>query len=200
LVTFYLLIYVRRVWRYQRGNQNPYIEEEQTNQWPKEKVPKDKQRSTKNIHKTKVRVTRTALKAVGELMSVRSQSLYSPHHILWSAKCKWWKSLTLNTWLALDAIAFNSVILVSDLMPTANISMFELWRSIDSVVTLYTPFERPSVITTRKLGILPLSPLLALKLFNCTYCKALPVWVDVIIGVILLIACYMSLIFVNEFM
>ena len=29
-----------RVWRYQRGNQNPYIEEEQTAQWPKEKVQK----------------------------------------------------------------------------------------------------------------------------------------------------------------
>jgi hypothetical protein len=29
------------------GNQNPYIEEEQTTQWPKEKVQKDKQRSTK---------------------------------------------------------------------------------------------------------------------------------------------------------
>jgi hypothetical protein len=28
------------VWRYQRGNQNPYIEEEQTTQWPKEKVQK----------------------------------------------------------------------------------------------------------------------------------------------------------------
>ena len=27
----------RRVWGYQRGNQNPYIEEEQTTQWPKEK-------------------------------------------------------------------------------------------------------------------------------------------------------------------
>ena len=35
---------VRRVWRYQRGNQNPYIEEEQTTQWPKEKVQTDKQR------------------------------------------------------------------------------------------------------------------------------------------------------------
>jgi hypothetical protein len=31
----------RRVWRYQRGNQNLYIEEEQTTQWPKEKVQKD---------------------------------------------------------------------------------------------------------------------------------------------------------------
>ena len=30
--------------RYQRGNKNPYIEEEQTVQWPKEKVQKDKQR------------------------------------------------------------------------------------------------------------------------------------------------------------
>ena len=44
---------LRRVWRYQRGNQNPYIEEEQTTQWPKEKVQKDKQRSTKHAYKTK---------------------------------------------------------------------------------------------------------------------------------------------------
>jgi hypothetical protein len=47
------------------GNQNPYIEEEQTTQWPKEKVQKDKQRSTKHTHKTKDRVTRTQLKTVG---------------------------------------------------------------------------------------------------------------------------------------
>jgi hypothetical protein len=39
----------------QRGNQNPYIEEEQTTQWPKEKTQKDKQRSTKHTHKTKDR-------------------------------------------------------------------------------------------------------------------------------------------------
>ena len=44
------------------GNQNPYIEEEQTTQWPKEKVQKDKQRSTKHTHKIKNRVTRTPLK------------------------------------------------------------------------------------------------------------------------------------------
>jgi hypothetical protein len=31
---------LRRVWRYQRGNQNPYIEKE----WLKEKVQNDKQR------------------------------------------------------------------------------------------------------------------------------------------------------------
>jgi len=31
-----------------RGIQNPYIEEGQTTQWPKEKVQKDKQRSTKH--------------------------------------------------------------------------------------------------------------------------------------------------------
>jgi len=31
--------FTRRVWRYQRANQNPYIEE-QTTQWPKEKSAK----------------------------------------------------------------------------------------------------------------------------------------------------------------
>jgi hypothetical protein len=34
------------------GNQNPYNEEEHTTQWPKEKVQKDKQRSTKHTYKT----------------------------------------------------------------------------------------------------------------------------------------------------
>ena len=43
------------------GNQNPYIDEKQTTQWPKEKVQKDKQRSTKYTHKTKDRVTWTQL-------------------------------------------------------------------------------------------------------------------------------------------
>ena len=38
---------LRRVRRYQRGKQNPHIEEEETRQWPKEKVQKDKQRSSK---------------------------------------------------------------------------------------------------------------------------------------------------------
>ena len=57
----------RRVWRYQRGNQNPCIEEEQTTQWQKEKVQKDKQRSTKHTYKTKDRVTRTPLTTGGEL-------------------------------------------------------------------------------------------------------------------------------------
>ena len=66
---------------YQRGNQNPYIEEEQTTQWSKDttgaiririskknrqqdvqKVQKDKQRSTKHTYKTKDRVKRTPLK------------------------------------------------------------------------------------------------------------------------------------------
>ena len=56
----------RRVWRYQKGNPNLYIEE-QTTQWSKEKVQKAKQRSTKHTHKTKDRVTRTPLKTGGEL-------------------------------------------------------------------------------------------------------------------------------------
>jgi hypothetical protein len=49
--------HLRRVWRYQRGNQNSYIEEEQTTQSPKEKV-----QSTKHTYKTKDRVTRTPLR------------------------------------------------------------------------------------------------------------------------------------------
>jgi hypothetical protein len=56
---------LRRVWRYQRGNQNLYIKEEQTTQWSKEKVQKDKQRSTKHIYKFKDRATRTPLKTEG---------------------------------------------------------------------------------------------------------------------------------------
>ena len=52
----------RRVWRYQWGNQKPYIEEEQTTQWPKEKVQKNKQRCAIHTYKTTDRVTRTSLK------------------------------------------------------------------------------------------------------------------------------------------
>jgi hypothetical protein len=50
-----------------KGNQNPYIEEGQTTQWPKEKGQKDKQRSTKHTYKPKDRVTLTPLKTGGEL-------------------------------------------------------------------------------------------------------------------------------------
>ena len=49
------------------GNQHPYIEEELTTQWPKEKVQKGKHRSTKHTYKTKDRVTRTPLKTGGEI-------------------------------------------------------------------------------------------------------------------------------------
>jgi len=59
------VIFIRRVWRYQTGNQNPYIEDEKTTQWPTEKGQKDKQRSTIHTHKTKDRVTRTPLKTGG---------------------------------------------------------------------------------------------------------------------------------------
>ena len=44
-----------------------YIEEEQTIHRHKEKVQKDKQRSTKHTHQTKDRVTRTSLKTGGEI-------------------------------------------------------------------------------------------------------------------------------------
>ena len=43
-----------------------YIEEELTTQWPKEKIQKDKQRSTEHTHKIRNGVTRTPLKTGGE--------------------------------------------------------------------------------------------------------------------------------------
>ena len=58
----YLRRDLRRVWRYQRDNQNSWFEEGQTTQWPKEKGIKDKQRSKKRTHKTKDRVTQTTLR------------------------------------------------------------------------------------------------------------------------------------------
>jgi hypothetical protein len=57
---------VRRVLR--RGNQNPYIEEEQKTQWPKCKRTNN---DLQNIYKTKDRVTRTPLKIGGELRCSR---------------------------------------------------------------------------------------------------------------------------------
>ena len=79
--------------RYQRGNQNPYIEEEQTTQWPKEKIQKDKQRSTKHTYKTKDRVTRTPLKTGGELrcsgrVSSSCSTSGTPHVNLVTTLCK----------------------------------------------------------------------------------------------------------------
>jgi hypothetical protein len=56
-------------------NQNPYIEEERTTQWPKEKVQKDKQRSTKNTYKTKDRVTRTNNQGITSIPETLQQKL-----------------------------------------------------------------------------------------------------------------------------
>jgi hypothetical protein len=46
------MTFLRRVWRDQRCNQNTHIKE-QTSQWRKEKVQKEKQWSTKHIYKAK---------------------------------------------------------------------------------------------------------------------------------------------------
>ena len=62
-----LLLTVRKDEFEDTSNQNPYIEEKQTAQWPNEKVQKDKQMYTKHTHKTKDRVTRTPLKTGDEL-------------------------------------------------------------------------------------------------------------------------------------
>ena len=52
--------------KYQRGNKNPYIEEEQKTQGSKDKVQQKKPRSTKHTYKSKALVTWTPLKTEGE--------------------------------------------------------------------------------------------------------------------------------------
>jgi hypothetical protein len=54
------------------SGQNEQLYKGQTTQWPKEKVQKDKQRSTKHTYKTKDRVTRTQQKTGGELIHVNN--------------------------------------------------------------------------------------------------------------------------------
>ena len=67
----------KRIWSYQRVhrcNQNPYIEEGQTTQWPKEKY-KRTNNDLQNIHIKLDRATRTQLQTGGELRcSVRVSS------------------------------------------------------------------------------------------------------------------------------
>ena len=53
--------------RYERGNQNPYIEEENTTKWPKEKVQRTNNDLKKHTNRTKDRITRTPLKTGDEL-------------------------------------------------------------------------------------------------------------------------------------
>jgi hypothetical protein len=71
---------IRRVWRYQRGNQNPYIEEELTTQRPKVKIQKDKQRSTKHTYKTKDRVCKFG--PISPNCSWKQRSIENGYHML----------------------------------------------------------------------------------------------------------------------
>jgi hypothetical protein len=58
-----LLLKLRRVLKIPKGqSETVYRKRTNTTQLPKEKVQKDKQRSTKHTYKTKDRVTRTPLK------------------------------------------------------------------------------------------------------------------------------------------
>jgi hypothetical protein len=63
----------------QKGlSESVYRSEGQTTQWPKEKVQKYKQRSTKHTYKTKDRVTRTPLKFGGEFRCSGRVAVPSP--------------------------------------------------------------------------------------------------------------------------
>jgi hypothetical protein len=67
----FIVITSRRVRRYQRGNQNPYIEEEQTTQWPREEEqttqwPREEEQTTQwpkaKVQKVKQRSKNTHIK------------------------------------------------------------------------------------------------------------------------------------------
>jgi hypothetical protein len=76
---------------------------EQTTQWPKEKVQKDKQRSTKYTYKAKDRVTRTPLKTGDELRcSGRVCSSYSTSDI----SCDSITYLEKDLFFSINAIRF----------------------------------------------------------------------------------------------
>ena len=55
-------LYLRKVWRYQRGNQKPIYIEGQTTQWSKEKGQKDNNYLQNTTQKTIDRSTRTTQK------------------------------------------------------------------------------------------------------------------------------------------
>jgi hypothetical protein len=63
-VTCNFICLIIRVWRFQSKGaiRNRISKNRQHNAWPKEKVQKNKQRSTKHTYKTKDRVTRIPLK------------------------------------------------------------------------------------------------------------------------------------------
>jgi hypothetical protein len=69
---------MRRVWRNKR--EIGIRISKKTTQWPKEKVQKDKQRSTKHTYKTKDRETRTPLKTGGDGLGRNVQSLWRTFH------------------------------------------------------------------------------------------------------------------------
>jgi hypothetical protein len=75
--------FIRGVWRYQRGNHNPYIEDELTTQWPKENVQKDKQRSTKHKYKIKQSIIENILE---NLIKTLKYLLISNNSIILLAK------------------------------------------------------------------------------------------------------------------
>jgi hypothetical protein len=130
---FYLVrdIMIRRAWRCQRCNQNSYIEEEQTTQWSKEKVQKNKQRSTKHTYNTKDRVTRTPLKTGSELKCsgrVSSSCSTSDGYIL----CIYSVFRTIK--LTLNFSSPKNIILLIKRNQIIYIKKYDLWNNFDATV------------------------------------------------------------------
>jgi hypothetical protein len=68
--------YAKRSLKTPKGSSESVNRRRTDNTRPKEKVQKDKQRSTKHAHKTKDRVTRTPQKTGGELMCIEISGFF----------------------------------------------------------------------------------------------------------------------------
>jgi hypothetical protein len=132
-----------RFLRYQRSDQNPYIEEEQTTQWPKEKGQKDKQWSTKYTYKTKDRVTRTPLKTRGELCNKR----YAWMGLCLSGRSNhFWLSLIPRIPISVSSfgciiVLFSTIVLLFVLVfnfSKEKGNLIQTWPSLPTVYTVYT--------------------------------------------------------------
>ena len=66
---------LRRVWRYQRSNQNPYIDEEQKTQWPKTKVQKDIKIKKQVGQKRSTVCTQTYADCLENMMAIKNSSM-----------------------------------------------------------------------------------------------------------------------------
>ena len=121
---------LRRVWRYQRGNQNPYVEGEQTTQWPT--YTKGQTTINKIYIKTKDRVTRTSLSFIFFSSNINdcSQDWYIYVFVLSQKLCSYhpvednWIYLFLSWFVALSKLTAQPFLFINIILSFEAIGYF----------------------------------------------------------------------------